>query len=98
MSAGAGARNAAAVAAWGAGLALPGDARRCADSGRRHRDLASPSYRAVAARLAVEFNGVDGAERAADEIEAMLPRSEQDARPQGQDSGSPRRSYGTLRP
>jgi MGT family glycosyltransferase len=64
--------NAAAVEAWGAGLALPpnADADKIASAAREI--LGQPSYREKARELARQFADVDGAANAADEIEALF--------------------------
>jgi UDP:flavonoid glycosyltransferase YjiC (YdhE family) len=64
--------NAAAVQAWGAGRALPSDAGAQAIRSAVQEVLATPSFAATARELARKFVGVDGAAKAADEIELLL--------------------------
>jgi UDP:flavonoid glycosyltransferase YjiC (YdhE family) len=66
---------AAAVQEWGVGRALAGDADVAAIRSAAQEVLANPTYRAQAAARAKALAGVDGAARAADEVEAMLPVS-----------------------
>jgi UDP:flavonoid glycosyltransferase YjiC (YdhE family) len=67
--------NAAAVEAWGVGRALPGDAAADTIADAMREVLATPRFRAAAAGLAAQLDGVDGAENAADEIEDLLHRN-----------------------
>jgi len=67
--------HAASAQAWGAGLALPNDASAEAMRSAVATILADPSYRAAAARLAKELEGLDGASGAANELEQLLPRA-----------------------
>jgi MGT family glycosyltransferase len=64
--------NAASIAAWGAGRALPGDASADMIRAAVEDVLNTPSYGAAARALAQKLKGVDGAASAADEIEALL--------------------------
>ncbi len=64
--------NAAAAQAWGVGLALPGDADAAAMRDAARELIANPSYRERALAISRDLAGVDGASRAADEIEALL--------------------------
>jgi UDP:flavonoid glycosyltransferase YjiC (YdhE family) len=66
---------AAAVQEWGAGRALPGDADADAMRAATGQVLANPSYRLNAQRRAKALAGVDGAENAANEVEALLTRA-----------------------
>ena len=63
---------AAAVAEWGAGRALPGDADVDAMRAAAQDVLATASYRANAREQSAALAGVDGAANAADEVEALL--------------------------
>jgi UDP:flavonoid glycosyltransferase YjiC (YdhE family) len=63
---------AAAVAEFGAGIALPGDAGVDAIREAAREVLSDPSYRAAAAQRATALDGVDGAANAADFIEASF--------------------------
>jgi len=65
--------NAAAAEAWGVGRALPADAN--AETLRLAIEdlLSKSSYRRNAVRLAQEIAGLNGAARASDEIENLLP-------------------------
>lgn len=67
--------NAAAVTAWGVGLALPPDANAAAMRDAMAAALATPSYRETAQALAKQLAGMDGAAGAADVIEQMLPEA-----------------------
>jgi UDP:flavonoid glycosyltransferase YjiC (YdhE family) len=73
---------AAAVAEWGAGLALPGDATVEAIRAAAQQVLTTPSFKANARQRATALAGVDGAANAADAVEALLA---------GQASGAARR-------
>jgi MGT family glycosyltransferase len=64
--------NAAAVEAWGAGRALPGDAGAEMIREAVEEVLATPSFGSTARKLSAHFVGVDGAANAADEIEQLL--------------------------
>ena len=63
---------AAAVAEWGAGQALPGDAATAAICAAAREVLFTPSYRERARQRATALAGVDGAINAADELEACF--------------------------
>jgi UDP:flavonoid glycosyltransferase YjiC (YdhE family) len=63
---------AAAVAEWGAGRALPGDADAETMRAAAHDVLAKASYRANARERAAALAGVNGAANAADEVETLL--------------------------
>jgi MGT family glycosyltransferase len=63
---------AAAVAEWGAGLALPGDAATEAMRAAAREVLSSPRYRDAACDRGKTLAGLDGAGRAADEVESLL--------------------------
>ena len=63
---------AAAVQEWGAGRALPGDADVDTIRVAAQDVLTRPSYRLSAAQRATALAGIDGASKAADEIEAIL--------------------------
>jgi MGT family glycosyltransferase len=63
---------AAAVEEWGAGRALAGDADADAIRSAVRDVLGSSSFRNEARQCAVALAGVDGASRAADEIEALF--------------------------
>ena len=63
---------AAAVAEWGAGQALPGDAAMEAIRTAAQEVLFTPSYRERARQRAMALAGVDGAINAADELEACF--------------------------
>lgn len=65
--------NAATVQDWNVGLGLPGDADSAAIRSAAQQILSTPSYRQTAQRLSTALHGVDGAARAADEVEALLP-------------------------
>lgn len=64
--------NAAAVKAWGAGLALSPDADADTIASAAREILGQSSYREKACELARQFADVDGAANAADEIEALF--------------------------
>lgn len=64
--------NAAAVEAWGAGLALPPNADADMIASAAREILGQPSYREKAREIARQFADVDGAANAADEIEALF--------------------------
>ena len=66
---------AAAVQEWGAGRALPGDADMESIRSAAQEVLSVPSYRAQAGIRAKALAGIDGAARAADEVEMMLSSS-----------------------
>lgn len=66
--------NAAAVDAWGAGRALPGDASAEAIRTAVEAVLGEASYGAAARALSREINSLNGAVNAADEIEHLLSR------------------------
>ncbi len=63
---------AAAVAEFGAGRALPGDADAETMRAAAHDVLATASYRANARERSAALAGVNGAANAADEVEALL--------------------------
>ncbi|HTV37174.1 MAG TPA: nucleotide disphospho-sugar-binding domain-containing protein [Xanthobacteraceae bacterium] len=63
---------AAAVAEWGAGLALPGDAGVEAIRAAAQDVLSTPGFRDNARKRAAALAGVNGAANAADEVEALL--------------------------
>lgn len=65
--------NAAAAEAWGVGRALPADADTAAMRQAVEAVLGAASCRAKAVEISRLFAGVDGAAKAADEIEALLP-------------------------
>ncbi|HEV8016146.1 MAG TPA: glycosyltransferase [Stellaceae bacterium] len=65
---------AAAVQEWGAGRALPGDAKADAMRAAAEQVLGDPTYRASAQRCAKALAGIDGAANAADEVEALLAK------------------------
>jgi UDP:flavonoid glycosyltransferase YjiC (YdhE family) len=67
---------AAAVAEWGAGRALPGDASADAMRIAAQEVLSTTTFRDNAMRRAAALAGVDGAANAADEVEALLPNGE----------------------
>lgn len=67
---------AAAVQEFGAGLALPGDADVAAIRLAALTVLGNPSFRLEAARRAAALAGIDGAANAANEVEALLTRSD----------------------
>lgn len=62
-----------AVAEWGAGLALPGDADTDAIRAAAQQVLSAPSFRDNARERGTMLVDIDGATRAADEVEALLP-------------------------
>jgi MGT family glycosyltransferase len=64
--------NAAAARDWGVGRALPGDASTQAMRAAVQEVLASPAYREKAQAISRRLAGVDGANNAAVEIEAVL--------------------------
>lgn len=64
--------NAAAVEAWGAGLALPPDADADAIAAAAREVLGQSAYREKACELARQFADVDGAANAADQIEELF--------------------------
>jgi UDP:flavonoid glycosyltransferase YjiC (YdhE family) len=64
--------NAEMVQAWGAGIALPTDANSSQVHAAVQAVLADPGYAAQAQRLATEFSGLNGAQLAADSLEALL--------------------------
>lgn len=66
--------NGAAAEAWNVGRALPPDAGAEAMRAAVAQVLGSPACRQNARTIAPQLAGVDGAGRAADEIEAMLPQ------------------------
>jgi|HubBroStandDraft_5_1064220.scaffolds.fasta_scaffold66484_2 UDP:flavonoid glycosyltransferase YjiC (YdhE family) len=61
-----------AVAEFGAGIALPGDASAEAMRAAAKEVLAQPSFRDQARRRATALAGIDGAANAAGEVEALL--------------------------
>jgi UDP:flavonoid glycosyltransferase YjiC (YdhE family) len=63
---------AAAVAEWGCGRALPGDASADAIRAAAHDVLSTPSFKENAKQRSTALAGVDGAANAADEVEALL--------------------------
>ena len=63
---------AAAVAEWGCGRALPGDASMDAIRAAAHDVLSTPSFKENAKRRSTALAGVDGAANAADEVETLL--------------------------
>jgi UDP:flavonoid glycosyltransferase YjiC (YdhE family) len=63
---------AAAVAEFGAGIALPGDASSPAMREAAQKVLRTPSFAEQAKRRSVVLSGVDGAANAADEVEALI--------------------------
>lgn len=65
--------NAAAAEAWGVGRALPGDANEDIMRVAIEDVLSKRSYRQNAARFAQEIAASNGAARASDEIEQLLP-------------------------
>ncbi len=80
--------NAAAVEAWGVGRALPGDASSSSMREAIEEVLRSAKFSERAALIARQLAGVDGAARAADEIENLCSAG----RPA--DIGLPRRNVG----
>lgn len=67
---------AAAIQEWGAGRALPGDADAAAIRDAARDVLATPYFRQNAQLRSHAFAGPYGAERAADEVEALLLRAD----------------------
>lgn len=65
--------NAAAVEAWGVGRALPGDATAAAMRDAIAGAIASETFARRAGEISRQLAGADGASRAADEIEGLLP-------------------------
>ena len=63
---------AAAVAEWGCGRALPGDASVDAIRAAAHDVLSTPSFKENAMQRSTALAGVDGAANAANEVEALL--------------------------
>jgi len=63
---------AAAVAEFGTGIALPGDASAAAMREAAQKVLGTPSFADQAKRRSVMLSGVDGAANAADEVEALI--------------------------
>jgi UDP:flavonoid glycosyltransferase YjiC (YdhE family) len=63
---------AAAVKEWGAGLALPGNAGAEAIRAAAQEVLSTPSFRENTRHRRAALAGVDGAARAANEVEALL--------------------------
>jgi len=63
---------AAAVAEWGCGRALPGDASVDAIRAAAHDVLSTPSFKENATQRSTALAGVDGAANAANEVEALL--------------------------
>jgi UDP:flavonoid glycosyltransferase YjiC (YdhE family) len=63
---------AAAVAEFGAGIALPGDAGSAAMREAAQKVLGTPSFADQAKHRSVMLAGVDGAANAADEVEALI--------------------------
>jgi len=63
---------AAAVAEFGAGIALPGDASSPAMREAAQKVLGTPSFAEQAKRCSVVLSSVDGAANAADEVEALI--------------------------
>jgi UDP:flavonoid glycosyltransferase YjiC (YdhE family) len=63
---------AAAVAEFGAGIALPGDASSPAMREAAQKVLGTPSFAEQGKRRSVVLSGVDGAANAADEVEALI--------------------------
>lgn len=72
---------AAAVAEWGAGLALPGDAGVDAIRAAAQDVLFTPTFRDNARKRAAVLAGVDGAANAADEVEALLASTNSSGQP-----------------
>lgn len=64
---------ASAVQEWGAGLAIAADADVATIRAAARRVRAEPSFRAAARERAAMLAGIDGAARAAGEIEMLLP-------------------------
>lgn len=62
----------AAVAEWGAGRCLPGDASMAAIAAAAREVLSAPSFRDEARRRRATLTDVDGARTAADEVETVL--------------------------
>jgi UDP:flavonoid glycosyltransferase YjiC (YdhE family) len=62
---------ATAVAEFGAGIALPGDASSAAMREAAQKILGTPSFAEHAQRRSIMLSGVDGAENAADRVEAL---------------------------
>jgi MGT family glycosyltransferase len=73
-----------AVAEWGAGLALPGDAGTDAIRAAAHQVLSSTSFREQANKHGAALAGIDGAANAADEVEALLSSDAAGAKPDGE--------------
>lgn len=71
---------AAAIAEWGAGQALPGDAAMEAIRTAAQEVLFTPSYSEQARQRALALAGVDGAINAADELEASFALSRSSGR------------------
>ncbi len=63
---------AAAVEEWGAGRALPGDADVAAMQDAARQVLADPAYRRAAEERAISLRDVDGAVKAANEVETLI--------------------------
>ena len=63
---------AAAVAEWGCGRALPGDASVDAIRAAAHDVLSTPSFKESAKQRSAALAGVDGGANAANEVEALL--------------------------
>jgi UDP:flavonoid glycosyltransferase YjiC (YdhE family) len=63
---------AAAVAEWGCGRALPGDASVDAIRAAAHDVLSTPSFKENAKQRSTALAGVDGGANAANEVEALL--------------------------
>jgi UDP:flavonoid glycosyltransferase YjiC (YdhE family) len=70
---------AAAVAEFGAGIALPGDAGSDAIRNAAEEILSSPSFGGNARQCASDLAGIDGAANAADEVERLLKSESRDA-------------------
>jgi MGT family glycosyltransferase len=66
---------AAAVREWEAGVALPGDATVETIRAAAQDVLSTPSYRDKARQRATRLAGSDGAANAANEVEALIPRT-----------------------
>lgn len=68
--------NATAVHAWGAGIAIPADAGAEAMASATRQILTQPSYTERTREIAQQFASVDGAAKAADEIEELFVKTQ----------------------
>jgi UDP:flavonoid glycosyltransferase YjiC (YdhE family) len=63
------------VEEWGAGIALPNDPDSAQVRVAVEKMLTTPSYASEAKRLSANFEGLDGAQLAADSLEGLLESS-----------------------